>query len=159
MRISDWSSDVCSSDLYNGATSFEIDGQAAPGYSSGTALKAMEELAKENLPAGVGYSWTNLSYEEAASAGQASALYTLSVLIVFLCLAALYESWAIPFAVLLVVPLGAIGALLAATMTGLANDVRSEEHTSELQSLMRISYAVFCLKKKTTTQRRHTCTN
>src|SRR3546814_9072411 len=83
----------------------------------------MEELAKENLPAGVGYSWTNLSYEEAASAGQAPALYTLSVLIVFLCLAALYESWAIPFAVLLVVPLGAIGALLAATMTGLANDV------------------------------------
>src|SRR3546814_6895354 len=126
MRISDWSSDVCSSDLYNGATSFEIDGQAAPGYSSGTALKAMEELAKENLPAGVGYSWTNLSYEEAASAGQAPALYTLSVLIVFLCLAALYESWAIPFAVLL----------------------RSEEHTSELQSLMRSSYAVFCLKKK-----------
>src|SRR3546814_16256789 len=83
----------------------------------------MEELAKENLPAGVGYSWTNLSYEEAASAGQAPALYTLSVLIVFLCLAARYESWVIPFAVLLVVPLGAIGALLAAKMTGLAHDV------------------------------------
>src|SRR3546814_715023 len=118
-----WKSGPALLERYNCAPSFEIDGQAAPGYSSGTALKAMEELAKENLPAGVGYSWTNLSYEEAASAGQAPALYTLSVLIVFLCLAALYESWAIPFAVLLVVPLGAIGALLAATMTGLANDV------------------------------------
>src|SRR3546814_8806775 len=131
MRISDWSSDVCSSDLYNGATSFEIDGQAAPGYSSGTALKAMEELAKENLQAGVGYSWTNLSYEEAASAGQAPALYTLSVLIVFLCLAALYASWAI----------------------------RSEENTSELQSLMRNLYAVFCLKKKTHTNNHQYSTN
>ncbi|MDB5685549.1 MAG: efflux transporter permease subunit, partial [Rhizorhabdus sp.] len=120
---SHWKSGPALLERYNGASSFEIDGQAAPGYSSGTALKAMVELAKANLPPGVGHSWTNLSYEEAASAGQAPALYGLSVFIVFLCLAALYESWSIPFAVLLVVPLGAIGALLAATFTGLANDV------------------------------------
>ena len=118
-----WKSAPSLLERYNGSPAFEIDGQAAPGYSSGTALRAMEELAAANLPHGVGHSWTSLSYEETASSGQAPALYALSVLIVFLCLAALYESWAIPFAVLLVVPLGAIGALLAATLTGLANDV------------------------------------
>ena len=118
-----WKSGPALLERFNGTPSFQIDGQAAPGYSSGDALRAVEELAASTLPPGVGHSWTGLSYEEAASAGQAPALYALSVLIVFLCLAALYESLIIPVAVLLVVPLGAIGALLAATMTGLANDV------------------------------------
>src|SRR3546814_9807952 len=100
-----WKSGPALLERYNGAPSFEIDGQTAPGYSSGTALKTMEELAKEYLPAGVGYSWTNLSYDVAASAGQAPALYTLSVLIVFLCLSALYENLAIPLPLLLFVPI------------------------------------------------------
>src|SRR3546814_5178911 len=93
------------------------------------------------LPPGTGLEWTGLSYEERLSGGQAPMVYALSLVIVFLCLAALYESWSVPIAVMLVVPLGVIGAVLAAMLT------RSEEHTSELQSLMRISYAVFCLKK------------
>src|SRR3546814_15532159 len=97
-----WKSGTALLERYNGAPSFEIAGEAAPGYSSGTALKAMEELAKENLPAGVGYSWNNLSYEEAASAGHAPELYTLLVLNVFLCSHALFESRAITFSVLMV---------------------------------------------------------
>src|SRR3546814_14776746 len=91
-----WKSGPALLERYNGAPSFEIDGQAAPGYSSGTALKALEERAKENLPAGVGYAWTTPSYAEAASAGQAPALYTVSCPIVSLCLPALAESWATP---------------------------------------------------------------
>ncbi|WP_410966789.1 efflux RND transporter permease subunit, partial [Salmonella sp. SAL04277] len=77
----------------------------------------------KQLPKGVGYSWTGLSYEERLSGSQAPALYALSLLVVFLCLAALYESWSIPFSVMLVVPLGVIGALLATSMRGLSNDV------------------------------------
>jgi len=107
---------------FNGAPAVEIQGQAAPGHSSGESMAAMERLAAQ-LPAGFGIAWTGLSYEERLSGAQAPLLYALSILVVFLCLAALYESWSIPFAVLLVVPLGVLGALLAATTRGLANDV------------------------------------
>jgi multidrug efflux pump len=107
---------------YNGLASMEIVGTAAPGRSSGEAMQAMEDMAKQ-LPVGIGYEWTGQSYEERLSGAQAPALYALSLLIVFLCLAALYESWSIPFSVLLVVPLGIVGALLAATMRSLPNDV------------------------------------
>jgi len=107
---------------FNGAPAVQIQGQAAPGYSSGAAMAAMERLAGE-LPPGFGVAWTGLSYEERLSGAQAPLLYALSILVVFLCLAALYESWSIPIAVLLVVPLGVLGALLAATGRGLANDV------------------------------------
>lgn len=85
-------------------------------------MAIMESLAAK-LPAGIGYEWTGLSYQERMTGSQAPALYALSLLIVFLCLAALYESWSIPFAVMLVVPLGVVGALIAATMRGLSNDV------------------------------------
>ncbi|WP_370261200.1 efflux RND transporter permease subunit [Limnobacter sp.] len=107
---------------YNGVPAVEVQGQAAPGRSSGEAMMAMEELAKA-LPAGMGIEWTGLSYEERQSGSQAPLLYALSLLVVFLCLAALYESWTIPFAVMLIVPLGVVGALLAAGGRGLANDV------------------------------------
>jgi multidrug efflux pump len=107
---------------YNGVSAVEILGEAAPGHSSGEAMAAVEEIARQ-LPAGVGYSWTGLSYEERLSGAQAPALYALSLLVVFLCLAALYESWSIPFSVMLVVPLGVIGALLFTSMRGLSNDV------------------------------------
>src|SRR6478672_11184569 len=107
---------------YNGLPSLELQGAPAPGVSTGTAMGAMEELAAK-LPPGTALQWTGLSYEEQQSSGQAPALYGLSLLIVFLCLAALYESWSIPVAVMLVVPLGIIGALLAAKFTGLDNNI------------------------------------
>jgi len=107
---------------YNGVPAVEIQGMPAPGKSSGDAMKAVEEIAKQ-LPPGIGLEWTGLSFEERISGSQAPALYAISILIVFLCLAALYESWSIPFSVILVVPLGVLGALLAATLRGLSNDV------------------------------------
>lgn len=107
---------------YNGLPSMEILGQAAPGKSSGDAMNLMESLASK-LPAGIGYDWTGMSYQERLSGNQAPALYAISLIVVFLCLAALYESWSIPFAVMLVVPLGVIGALLFTTLRGLSNDV------------------------------------
>lgn len=107
---------------YNGNSSLEFLGAPAPGKSSGDALKAMENLVSK-LPKGIGYDWTGLSYEERLSGSQAPALYAISITIVFLCLAALYESWSIPVAVLLVVPLGIIGTVLATMLRGLSNDV------------------------------------
>ena len=107
---------------YNGLGAVEIMGEPAHGKSSGAAMQAIEEIAAK-LPAGIGVSWTGLSYQERLSGSQAPALYAISLLVVFLCLAALYESWSIPFAVMLVVPLGVIGALLAASLRGLSNDV------------------------------------
>ncbi|EKP27555.1 multidrug efflux system protein AcrB [Klebsiella michiganensis] len=107
---------------YNGLPSMEILGQATPGKSTGEAMNLMEELAGK-LPAGIGYDWTGMSYQERLSGNQAPALYAISLIVVFLCLAALYESWSIPFSVMLVVPLGVVGALLAATCRGLTNDV------------------------------------
>ncbi|WP_409319390.1 efflux RND transporter permease subunit EmhB [Pseudomonas sp. KCJK9016] len=107
---------------YNGVEAMEILGSPAPGYSTGEAMAEVEAIAKK-LPPGVGISWTGLSYEERLSGSQAPALYALSLLMVFLCLAALYESWSIPIAVMLVVPLGIIGALMATSLRGLSNDV------------------------------------
>jgi multidrug efflux pump len=107
---------------YNGMPSLEILGQPAPGKSTGAAMAAMERLVAK-LPGGIGYEWTGLSYQEQLSGAQAPALYAISLLVVFLCLAALYESWAVPFSVMLVVPLGVLGALLAASLRGLSNDI------------------------------------
>lgn len=107
---------------FNGMPSVEVLGEAAPGASSGDAMAEMERLAAQ-LPAGIGYEWTGLSYQERMAGSMAPALYALSILVVFLCLAALYESWAVPFSVMLVIPLGVIGALLGALMRDLSNDV------------------------------------
>jgi len=107
---------------YNGQPSLQIQGAAAPGLSTGEAMAAVEEIAKK-LPQGVGFSWTGISFEELRSGAQAPLLYALSVLVVFLCLAALYESWSVPFAVIMIIPLGVLGALLAATWRDLSNDV------------------------------------
>lgn len=107
---------------YNGYSALEIVGEAAPGVSTGTAMNVMENLVKQ-LPNGFGLEWTGMSYQERLSGSQAPALYAISLLVVFLCLAALYESWSIPFSVMLVVPLGVIGAVAATWMRGLENDV------------------------------------
>lgn len=107
---------------YNGQSAMELQGSPASGYSTGTAMNEMEAIGAK-LPPGFDIEWTGLSYEERASSGQAPLLYALSLLIVFLCLAALYESWSVPFAVVLVVPLGVLGALLAAGLTGLDNGI------------------------------------
>jgi multidrug efflux pump len=107
---------------YNGNAAVEILGGAAAGYSSGDAMDEVERIVSE-LPAGVQVSWTGMSYQEIESGGQAPILYGISVLMVFLCLAALYESWSIPLAIILVVPLGILGALAATMLRGLENDV------------------------------------
>ncbi|MBN2887080.1 MAG: efflux RND transporter permease subunit [Chromatiaceae bacterium] len=107
---------------YNGLPSAEFLGQAAPGLSTGEAMAAVEELAAK-LPPGIGIDWTGLSFEERAAGAQAPALYALSILVVFLALAALYESWSVPFAVMLVVPLGVLGAVVAALGRGLPSDI------------------------------------
>jgi multidrug efflux pump len=118
----EWSFGSPRLERFNGMPSREIIGQPAPGRSSGEAMNTMEELASK-LPPGIGYEWTGLSYQERMAGSQAPALYAISLLVVFLCLAALYESWAIPFSVMLVVPLGIIGALIAAKLRGMSNDV------------------------------------
>jgi HAE1 family hydrophobic/amphiphilic exporter-1/multidrug efflux pump len=107
---------------YNGQPAMQLQGSPGRGVSTGTAMEAMQEM-QAKLPPGTQLEWTGLSYEERLSGGQAPALYALSLLIVFLCLAALYESWSVPISVIMVVPLGVIGALLAAAMTGLNNDI------------------------------------
>ncbi|WP_347557414.1 efflux RND transporter permease subunit [Robbsia sp. KACC 23696] len=109
-------------DRFNGESAFEIVGDPMPGVSSGTAMKTMEQLVS-SLPGGVTLSWTGLSYQEQLSGGQAPYLYAVSVLFVFLCLAALYESWSVPLAVILIVPMGILGASLATTLRGFSNDV------------------------------------
>jgi hydrophobe/amphiphile efflux-1 (HAE1) family protein len=107
---------------YNGMPALEIQGQSAPGKSSGAAIAEMEKLIAK-LPKGIGYEWTGQTYQEKLSGGEAPLLYALSILVVFMCLAALYESWSIPMAILMVIPLGVVGALLAATLRGFYNDV------------------------------------
>ncbi|MCZ2497054.1 efflux RND transporter permease subunit [Xylophilus sp. Kf1] len=107
---------------YNGYPAMRIDGAAAPGYSSGDAIKEMETLAKR-LPEGFAYEWTGLTREEKLAGSQATILYGFAILAVFLCLAALYESWSIPLSVILVVPLGVVGVLLATLLRGYSNDV------------------------------------
>jgi multidrug efflux pump len=118
-----WTSGSPRLERYNGAPSVEILGMAMPGVASSGEALAIVEQAVAQLPPGIGYEWTGLSRQEKASSGQTGMLYALSILIVFLCLAALYESWAIPFSVLLVVPLGVFGTLLGAILTWKMNDV------------------------------------
>ena len=107
---------------YNGSSSYEFVGDAAEGVSSGVAMNAVEDVMKQ-MPAGIGYEWTGASLQERISGAQAPLLYAISILFVFLCLAALYESWSVPFSVILVVPLGIVGALLFTGLRGLSNDV------------------------------------
>ncbi|ACX89844.1 multidrug efflux RND transporter permease AcrD [Pectobacterium parmentieri] len=107
---------------YNGYSSLEIVGEATPGVSTGTAMTIMESLVAK-LPEGFGVEWTGMSLQERLSGAQAPALYAISLLVVFLCLAALYESWTVPFSVMLVVPMGVLGALVATWARGLENDV------------------------------------
>lgn len=107
---------------YDGYPALEIVGEAATGVSNGAAMDTMEQLVSQ-LPNGIGLQWTGASLQERMTGAQAPALYALSLLVVFLCLAALYESWSIPFSVMLVVPLGVLGALIATWLRGLENDV------------------------------------
>lgn len=118
----EWAYGPARLERYNGVSSAQIMGAPAQGLATGTAMAAMEELAAK-LPQGIGYEWSGISYEEKLSGGQAPVLYALSLLIVFLCLAALYESWSVPIAVMLVVPLGVLGTVVAATLAGLNNDI------------------------------------
>lgn len=118
----EWTYGAPKLDRYNGLSSFNIQGAAAAGVSSGEAMKEVEQIIAK-LPAGVGFEWSGLSFEEMQSSGQTPLLYSLSLLVVFLCLAALYESWSIPFAVMMVVPLGVLGAVLATVGRGFSNDV------------------------------------
>ena len=117
-----WSYGPESLSRYNGSTSFEIQGENTDGFSSGAAMAKMETLA-DQLPAGSTWAWSGLSLQEKLASGQALSLYAISILVVFLCLAALYESWSVPFSVILVIPLGLLGASLAASFRGLNNDV------------------------------------
>jgi len=116
-----WSTAPTTTSRFNGISNYEINGQAAPGTSSGEAMDAMETVIANHE--GVSVAWSGASYQERISSGQAPYLYALSLLVVFLCLAALYESWSIPLAVMLIVPLGLIGAVFAVTLRGLENDV------------------------------------
>ena len=117
-----WTVGLPKLDRYNGNPSFKISGSPAPGHSTGEAMAAMEEIAAK-APPGFGFEWSGTSFEERLSGSQAPFLYAMSLIVVFLTLAALYESWSIPFAVILVVPLGVLGAVLAVTLSGLSNDV------------------------------------
>ncbi len=116
-----WSQSPTALTRFNGVPNYQIQGQGAPGYSSGEAMQRMTEIA-EKLP-GVSVAWSGLSYQERQAGGQAPILYALSLIVVFLCLAALYESWSIPLAVIMVIPLGLVGATLAVLLRGLENDV------------------------------------
>jgi hydrophobe/amphiphile efflux-1 (HAE1) family protein len=117
-----WSSGPAKLERYGGLSAYEIVGSPANGVSSGVAMSAVEDIVA-TLPQGIGYTWAGQSYQERLSGNQAPMLYAISLLFVFLCLAALYESWSIPFSVMLVVPLGVIGAVVATWVTGLSNDV------------------------------------
>ncbi|HMQ20728.1 MAG TPA: efflux RND transporter permease subunit, partial [Sphingopyxis sp.] len=116
-----WSTTPATTSRFQGVPAFEISGQPAPGTSSGEAMDEMERMAGE-IP-GTSIAWSGSSYQERMASGQAPLLYVLSLLVVFLCLAALYESWSVPVAVLLIIPLGLIGAVFAVTLRGLENDV------------------------------------
>jgi HAE1 family hydrophobic/amphiphilic exporter-1 len=117
-----WTSGSPKLERYNGFPSVNIQGEPAPGRSSGEAMAAMEEIASK-LPQGIGFDWTGLSYQERLSGSQAGLLYAFSILVIFLCLAALYESWPIPISILLALPLGAIGGVIGTSLKGMPNDV------------------------------------
>jgi HAE1 family hydrophobic/amphiphilic exporter-1 len=117
-----WTSGSPKLERFNGFPSVNILGEAAPGRSSGEAMQAMEGFVRK-LPQGIGFDWTGLSYQERQAGAQTAPLYAFSILVIFLCLAALYESWPIPISILLALPLGAIGGVIGSTLRGLANDV------------------------------------
>jgi len=117
-----WSSGSPKLERFNGFPSINILGESAPGRSSGEAMEAMEGFVKK-LPQGIGFDWTGLSYQERQAGAQAAPLYAFSILVIFLCLAALYESWPIPISILLALPLGVIGGVIGSTLRGLPNDV------------------------------------
>ncbi|RKZ46481.1 MAG: hydrophobe/amphiphile efflux-1 family RND transporter [Gammaproteobacteria bacterium] len=117
-----WTTGSAQLERYNGFPSVNIWGEPAPGSSSGDAMQAMEEIVSK-LPQGIGYDWTGLSYQERMAGSQAPMLYAFSILVVFLVLAALYESWPIPIAILMTLPLGVIGGVLASSMRGMPNDI------------------------------------
>ena len=117
-----WANGAMQTVRYNGYSAMRISGSAAPGFSTGEAMAEMEKLASQ-LPAGFGFEWTGQSREEKLAGSQATMLYAFAILAVFLCLAALYESWSIPLSVILVVPLGVLGVVLATLFRGYANDV------------------------------------
>ena len=119
---SEWQSGSPRLTRYNSLPSMNIQGSAAPGLSTGEAMSAMEGMV-EQLPEGIGFEWTGMSLEEQKSGAQAPMLYVLSILVVFLCLAALYESWSVPFSVLLVIPLGVLGAVIFTWLRGFENDI------------------------------------
>ena len=116
-----WATTPSSTSRFQGVSAFEISGQPAPGTSSGEAMDEIEALAGQ-IP-GTSVAWSGSSFQERLSSGQAPLLYAISLLVVFLCLAALYESWTIPLAVILIIPLGLIGAVVAVSLRGLENDV------------------------------------
>jgi hydrophobe/amphiphile efflux-1 (HAE1) family protein len=117
-----WSSGSPMLERYNGFPAVNIWGEPAPGYSSGDAMQAIEEIA-DKLPKGIGYDWTGLSYQERMAGSQAPLLYAFSIFVIFLCLAALYESWPIPISILMALPLGVIGGVAGSYWQGLPNDV------------------------------------
>ena len=120
---SEWNTSAPALNRYQGYAAVNIVGSPAPGHSSGEAMQLMEEIVQNDLPAGFGYDWSGMSYQEILAGNAATLLLVLSIVVVFLCLAALYESWSIPVAVLLVVPLGMLGAVLFSLMRGLPNDI------------------------------------
>jgi HAE1 family hydrophobic/amphiphilic exporter-1 len=117
-----WTSGSPKLERFNGFPSINIWGEPAPGRSSGEAMQDMQEFVTR-LPRGLGFDWTGLSYQERMAGSQAPMLYAFSILVIFLCLAALYESWPIPISILLALPLGAIGGVIGSTLRGLPNDV------------------------------------
>ncbi|MBJ7537138.1 efflux RND transporter permease subunit [Marinomonas transparens] len=119
---SEWTFGPKTLSRFNGVASYGVQGAGAPGVSSGAAMDEMQRIA-DNLPPGTSGTWSGLSYQERLSSGQTYTLYGISILVVFLCLAALYESWTVPFSVVMVIPLGVIGAAAAAHIRGLENDV------------------------------------
>ncbi|WP_374321661.1 multidrug efflux RND transporter permease subunit [Pseudoxanthomonas kaohsiungensis] len=120
---SEWITGPPSLSRYQGYAAVNIVGSPAPGHSSGEAMQMMEDIVQNDLPAGFGYDWSGMSYQEILAGNAATLLLVLSIVVVFLCLAALYESWSIPVAVLLVVPLGMLGAVMFSLMRGLPNDI------------------------------------
>jgi HAE1 family hydrophobic/amphiphilic exporter-1 len=117
-----WTSGSPKLERFNGFPSINILGEPAPGRSSGEAMQTMENFVKA-LPQGVGYDWNGLSYQERQAGSQAGPLYAFSILVIFLCLAALYESWPVPISILLALPLGLLGGILATSWRGMPNDV------------------------------------
>ena len=120
---SEWASMPPALTRYNGYSAININGSAAPGVSSGQAMQEMEKIVNDDLPPGFGYDWSGMSYQEILAGNAATLLLVLSIVVVFLCLAALYESWSIPVSVLLVVPLGALGAIVLTMARHLSNDI------------------------------------